>query len=343
MFHSTPILISRQQNLSACNISIVNVILLSVSYENLRLFRDIAQGRSFSKGAALNELSQSAASQHVQELEKHMGIALLDRSRRPLTVTTAGQLYLEYCREVLRRKEQFETELEQLKNAVEGIVRVASIYSVGLSEMVELEQEFARRQPSASLEVEYLRPEKVYEAVLADEADLGLVSYPEGGREITVIPWRQEEMVLAASPYHELASRAEGMANGASADHAGRIKPEQLNGVEFVGFDEELPIRREVDRFLRSHGVEVNQILHFDNLQMIKEAVAHRVGVSIMPARVLFDEVKQGRLVAIPIEAPELYRPLGIIHRKRKRFPRVAQEFLNLLCEKPSAELGLVS
>jgi len=266
-----------------------------------------------------------------------MGVTLLDRSRRPLTITAAGQLYLEYCREVLRRKEQFEGALEQLKNAVEGTVRVASIYSVGLSEMVELEQEFARRQPSASLEVEYLRPEKVYEAVLADDADLGLVSYPEPSRDITVIPWRQEEMVLAASPYHELAARAE------DGHNRGRIKPEELNGVDFIGFDDELPIRREVDRFLRSHGVEVNQILHFDNLQMIKEAVAHQVGVSIMPARVLLDEMRQGRLIAIPIEAPELYRPLGIIHRRRKRFPRVAQEFLNLLCERPSAELGLVS
>jgi len=278
----------------------------------------------------MNELSQSAASQHVQELEKHMGIVLLDRSRRPLVITAAGRLYLEYCREILRRKEQFESELEQLKNEVEGTVRVASIYSVGLSEMVELEEEFSRRQPAASLEVEYLRPEKVYEAVLADEADLGLVSYPEASRDIMVIPWRQEEMVLAASPYSAFAGQ-------------GPIAPAALQGADFIGFDDELPIRREVDRFLREHGVEVNQILHFDNLQMIKEAVAHRVGVSIMPARVLLDEMRQGRLVAIPIEAPELYRPLGIIHRRRKRFPRVAQEFLNLLCERPSADLGLVS
>jgi DNA-binding transcriptional LysR family regulator len=305
-------------------------MLISVSYENFRLFRDIAQARSFSRGAGLNDLSQSAASQHVQDLEKSMGVMLLDRSRRPLTITAAGRLYLEYCREVLRRKEQFESEMEQLRSDVEGTVRVASIYSVGLSEMVELEEEFSRRQPAASLEVEYLRPEKVYQAVLADEADLGLVSYPEPSRDITVIPWRQEEMVLAASPY------------SAFAGH-GPIAPMALNGADFIGFDEELPIRREVDRFLREQGVEVNQILHFDNLQMIKEAVAHRVGVSIMPARVLLDEMRQGRLIAIPIEAPELYRPLGIIHRRRKRFQRVAQEFLNLLCEKPSAELGLVS
>ena len=82
-----------------------------------------------------------------------------------------------------------------MKHELDGTVKVASIYSVGLSEMAQLEQEFSRRQPKAHLDVEYLRPEKVYSAVLADQADLGLVSYPEPSREITVIPWRQEEMV----------------------------------------------------------------------------------------------------------------------------------------------------
>lgn len=300
-----------------------------MTFDNLKLFKDIAQARNFSRAAESNVVSQSAASQHVREMEKILGIALLDRSTRPLEVTQAGALYLDFCRDSLRRKEEFEVALERLKQEVEGTVRVASIYSVGLSEMVLLEQEFGRRQPEARLEVEYLRPEKVYASVLSDQADLGLVSYPEPSREITVIPWREEEMVLAVSPYHPLAT-------------SGRITPAELNGVDFIGFDEELPIRRDVDRFLREHGVKVTEAFHFDNLQMIKEAVAHQAGVSIMPARVMLDEIAQGRLVAVAIEAPELYRPLGIIHRKKKRFHRVAQAFLNLLCEKPSADMGLM-
>ncbi len=277
----------------------------------------------------MNEISQSAVSQHVQEIEKNFGAPLLDRSTRPLTVTAAGQLYLAFCRDVLRRKEEFDASLEALRNEVEGTVRVASIYSVGLAEMVQLEQEFARRQPAARLEVEYLRPEKVYEAVATGDVDLGLVSYPEASREINVIPWRREQMVLAASPYHPLAAKPV-------------ITPAELNGVDFIGFDEELPIRREVDRFFREHQIEVTQMFHFDNLQMIKEAVAHRVGVSIMPARAMLEEMAQGRLVAIPIAAEELYRPLGIIHRKKKRFQRVAQAFLDLLVEQPPTDLGLV-
>jgi LysR family transcriptional regulator, transcriptional activator of the cysJI operon len=301
----------------------------SVAYENLKLFRDVAQMRSLSKAAAANEVSQSAATQHVQDLERSLGIALLDRSTRPLVVTQAGRLYADFCRDVLRRLDEFSVELDRIKEESLGTVRVAAIYSVGLSEMVELEQEFGRRSPEARLEVEYLRPEKVYAAVLADEADLGLVSYPEPSREITVIPWRMEEMVLAASPYHPLAGR-------------GKVPPEELNGVDFIGFDDELPIARDVERFLKEHSIAVNHTLHFDNLQMIKEAVAHQAGVSIMPARIMLEEMAQGRLVAVEIEGPELYRPLGIIHRKKKRFHKVAQEFIDLLCETPGPELGLV-
>jgi LysR family transcriptional regulator, transcriptional activator of the cysJI operon len=300
-----------------------------VSYENLKLFRDITQIRSFSKAAAMNGISQSAVSQQIQDLEKAFGVELLDRSHRPLVVTEAGRLYGEFCRDVLRRKEEFDVALDEVRKSALGTVRVAAIYSVGLSEMVEIEEEFARREPGAQLEVDYLRPEKVYSAVLADEADLGLVSYPEPSREIHVIPWRMEEMVLAASPHHKLAAFE-------------RITPKELEGAEFIGFDEDLPIQHAVDRFLREHGVEVSYAFHFDNLQMVKEAVAHGVGVSIMPARVMLDEMSQGRLVAVGFGESELYRPLGIIHRKKKRFHRAAQAFLDLLRERPAPDLGFV-
>ena len=292
--------------------------------KQLRIFRDIAQSRSVSKGASVNAVSQSAASQQLHDLEQELGTTLLDRSTRPLTVTDAGKLYLELCRDVLRRHAEFDAALDRMKNQVEGAVRVASIYSVGLSEMSHLEHEFSRRYPEARLEVEYLRPEKVYEAVVEDRADLGLLSYPEATKEVTVLPWRLEEMVLAASPYHPLAPKTE-------------VSPSDLDGVDFIGFDDELPIRREVDRFLRDHHVHVNMTLHFDNLQMIKEAVAHGSGVSIMPARVMAAEVTQGRLIMIPIAAPDLYRPLGIVHRRKKRFHRAAQAFLELLQEQPAA------
>ena len=105
-----------------------------LNLDNLKLFKDIALSRSVSRGAALNDISQSAASQHLQEIEREFGTPLLDRSTRPLTITEAGRLYLDFCRDVLRRREEFDAALRALKHETGGVVRVASIYSVGLSE-----------------------------------------------------------------------------------------------------------------------------------------------------------------------------------------------------------------
>jgi DNA-binding transcriptional LysR family regulator len=289
-----------------------------MDFDRLKLFRDVAHSRSISKGAAMNGISQSAVSQYLQDLEEQMGMTLLDRGSRPLTVTEVGKLYLDMCRDVLGRRDEFQVALDMLKGEVEGTVRVASIYSVGLSELSRLEKEFLRRYPQARVEVEYLRPEKVYEAVATDRADLGLMSYPEATKEVTVLPWRREEMAVAASPYHRLAANSE-------------VRPEDLEGLDFIAFDEDLPIRKDIDRFLREHHVHVNVTLHFDNIQMIKEAVAHGSGVSIMPARVMEEEVGQGRLVPIRIAGFELYRPVGIVHRRKKRFHRAGQALLELL------------
>jgi DNA-binding transcriptional LysR family regulator len=291
-----------------------------VSFSEMRLFKEIAANRSMSKGAANCGVSQSAATQHVQEVERRLGIALFDRGKRPLGLTGAGKLYAEFCRDVLLREEQFDLTLDRMKSEVESTVRVASIYSVGLSEMGRLQERFSARYPEAHLQVEYMRPDRIYDAVREGAADLGVVSYPQASREIAAVAWRNEEMQVAAPPWHPLAGREE-------------VLPEDLNGQDFVGFDEDLLIRKELERFFRAQGIAVNLVMHFDNIQMIKEAVALGRGVSILPARTMQAEIAQGRLVAVPLRAPDLVRPVGIVHRRRKPLNRAAQGFLALVTD----------
>lgn len=289
-----------------------------MNFGDLKLFREIAATRSMSKGAAHCGVSQSAASQHVQEVERRLGLTVFDRTRRPLELTPAGRIYADFCREILDREHDLELKLESLKAGFGGVARVASIYSIGLSEMSRLQEQFADRYPAAHLHVEYMRPDKIYDAVLNDAADLGIVSYPVPTRDISVIPWRDEEMQVAVSPGHRFAA-------------LDAVYPADLNGQDFIGFDEDLSIRRELDRFLRAQGIEVNFVMHFDNIQMIKEAVALNSGISILPARTMQAEIAQGRLVAVRLLAPGLVRPVGIVHRKRKNFNRATHSFLELL------------
>jgi DNA-binding transcriptional LysR family regulator len=289
-----------------------------VDLDRLSLFKDIARERSITRGADGSSISQSAASQHVQDLERSFGVRLLDRSTRPLKLTAAGQEYYQFCRDVLRRKEEFDAALDRVKQTVEGSVHVASIYSIGLSEMSRWEESFRRQYPDAELAVEFLRPNRVYEAIRTDRADIGLVSYPEPSRDLTVVPWRKEVMIVAARPDHPLALNT-------------FISPAALRGHAFIGFDDDLPIARELRRYLRESGAEVNRVMQFDNVLMIKEAVALGTGISILPERVIAEDIAQDRLIGIPLESPGLYRPLGIIHRRRKRFTPAAKAFLEQL------------
>ncbi len=287
---------------------------------NLRLIRDVAHHRNVSKAAKLHGVSQSAASQAIHEIERELEIELFDRTTRPLSVTAAGKVYLEYCRDMLRRHEELEASLDKLKKQANGTARLAAIYSVGLSEMADIEARFAERFPDGQLHVEYLRPERVWQAVVEDQADLGLMSYAESSRDVVALPWREEEMVVAVGPDHRLARRKS-------------VSASLLAGESFVGFDDDLPIQGQIERYLRDHKAAVEMALHFDNLEMIKEAVAHGAGIGIMPKRVMREDLQQGRMVALRLDPPELYRPVRIVHRRRKVFNEVTAGLLALLQE----------
>ena len=289
-----------------------------VTIAHLKVFRDIAQSRSISQAAELNHISQSAASQSLKSLEKQCGVGLVDRERRPLRLTDAGEICLEASRDIVRRYEELESSIAAHKQQAGSVVRIASIYSIGLYEMTRLREDFEREHPGARVHLEYMRPDKIYEALEQDRADLGLVSYPNSTRELRSIDWRLEQMVFVCHPTHPLAG-------GRS------IRPADLGRTDFISFDRGLQIRRALDRFFREHGVQREVAYEFDNIQMIKEALSIGQGVSILPERTVRQEVSERRLVALPIEADGLVRPVGILQQRKKRLSPTGELFLEFL------------
>jgi DNA-binding transcriptional LysR family regulator len=203
-------------------------------------------------------------------------------------------------------------------------VRVAAIYSVGLHDMSRCMQDFMRRYPKAKVRLEYLRWNKVCEAVVKGEVDLGILSYPAASPDVAVIPLRSERMAVVCPPGHPLARRE-------------AIKAENLQGADFIGFDHDLSIRKEIDRYLRQRSISVRVTMEFDNIETIKQAVEIGAGVSILPEPTVRDAVRSGALAMVRLIGPELYRPLGIIHRQRRVFTPTAAKFIELLQELQSA------
>jgi len=289
-----------------------------VNLETLKLYRDVVRLRSFSRGAAANGVSQSAASQAIQQLEGELDVLLLDRSRRPLQPTEQGRGFYEACRTLLQGFEKARADLAASRERVEGTIRVAAIYSVGLHDMSRHMQPFMSAYPQARVLLECLHPHKVVEAVLNDEADLGILSYPVATRALTVIPLRSEPMVLVAHPSHRLARRrVAGLPD--------------LNGEPFIAFDHDLAIRKAIDRALKQHNVRVDVVMEFDNVETIKQAIGIAAGISLLPRPTVLKEIGIKTLVAVPLAIPGLVRPIGIIHRRGKRLTRAVARFVDLL------------
>jgi DNA-binding transcriptional LysR family regulator len=288
--------------------------------ESLKIYCDVVRWASFSRGALENGISQSSASQVVHQLEARLGVKLIDRSKRPLVPTAQGTVYYEGCKDVIGRYLEVENRVKALEDErnLAGTIRVASIYSVGLHHMSRYVERFRQAYPEAEVRIEYLHPTRVIESVTQGDSELGLVSFPRKWPELAVIPWREEEMVLAVHPSHPLAGLDE-------------VEAERLDGETFVGFEAGLPIRQAVDRFLRKHGVHVRVALEFDNIETIKRAVEVPSGVAILPAPTVLGEVNAGTIRCVRFRDRRPTRPLAIIHRRAERLGLAASRFLELL------------
>jgi len=281
--------------------------------EALKIFCDVARLRSFSRGAAANDVLQSAASQTVSQLEKQLGVTLIDRTRRPWKLTAEGKTFYDGSSAIVDRYFALEAAVKHIHTERDAVVRVAAIYSVGLGDMSHCVHEFARQHIGVSVRVEYLHPDRVFERVLEGQADFGIVSFPPARRDLEVIPWRREPMVLVCPPSHRLA-------------RAKLIKPSELAGEKFVAFERGLGIRKEVDRYLKNNNIRIETAMEFDNIEAIKRAVEIGSGVSLLPRPTLDHEVETGTLVAVSLAGKEFARPLGIIHRRgRKLYPNALQ------------------
>jgi DNA-binding transcriptional LysR family regulator len=291
---------------------------MAVQIKGLKVFCDVVRQRSFSRAADENEISQSTASQVVLQLEESLGVKLLDRSKRPFVLTPAGELYYDGCRGLVERYAAIEESVRTLQGEVSGRVRVASIYSVGLHHMTRHLQEFLAQNPKANVRLEYLHPHRVYQTVEEDLADIGLVSYPKASRTIEALAWRKEPMIVVCAPAHALARES-------------RLGLARLAGEKMVTFDEDLTIRREIDRVLAQHKVEVRVIMEFDNIETIKRAIEIDAGIGLLPEPTVAREVAAGTLAAIPLDTDELVRPLGIIHRRGRELNGTTRRFIELL------------
>ncbi len=288
--------------------------------ESLKVFCDLTETESFTKAAQINGVTQSAVSQTISSLERQFKSLLIERSKKNFRLTAEGEVLYDFSKQILQTYDALHSKLQEIKEIISGNIRVATIYSIGLHVLPPYVKEFLKKFPTVNVHVEYRRPNQVYEDVLGNVVDLGMVAYPTRDAKLEIVPIRKDPLVLICHPQHALARHKS-------------LKAKALSGLKFVSFERDIPTRKALDKLFKDHGVSVEHVMEFDNIETVKRAVEIDSGVAIVPQETIKQEVANGTLAAVRLEESEFYRTLGVIYKKNKVLSPAIKQFIALLKE----------
>jgi DNA-binding transcriptional LysR family regulator len=288
--------------------------------ESLKVFCDLAESGSFTKAAQINGVTQSAVSQQISSLERIFKSLLIERSKKHFRLTREGQVLYDHSKQIIGTYEGLSSKIQEIKEVISGTIRVATIYSVGLHDLPPYLKKFLKAYPTVHVHVEYRRANQVYEDVIGNVVDLGLVAYPVRDSKLEVLALRKDPLVLITHPQHPLAKSKS-------------IKLKALTGQKFIGFEPDIPTRKALDRILKDHSVQVQHVMEFDNIETVKRAVEIDAGLAIVPQTTVLQEVSKQTLAQVVLEDGEFYRPLAAIHKKSKVLSPAMKQFLAVLKE----------
>ncbi|MBM3847825.1 MAG: LysR family transcriptional regulator, partial [Verrucomicrobia bacterium] len=251
--------------------------------ESLKVFCDLAETESFTRAAQINGVTQSAVSQQISSLERQFKSLLIERSKKKFRLTREGQVLYEFSKQIIQNYENLYSRLQEMKNVISGAIRVATIYSIGLHDLPPYLKRFLKAYPTVNVHVEYRRSNQVYDDVLSNVVDLGLVAYPVKDPKLEVISLRKDIMVVICHPEHPLAKRK-------------TIKVAELRGMKFIGFQPDIPTRQAIDRVLIEQQVHVHHVMEFDNIETVKRAVEINAGIAIVPQGTVEQEISKNTL-----------------------------------------------
>jgi len=294
--------------------------------ENLKIFSDLVESESFSRAAKLNGITQSAVSQQLRAMEKYFKVLIVDRSQKQFRLTPEGNKLYESSKEILHLYEKLNSELQEMHKIISGTIHISTIYSIGLHELPSYIKKFMQTFPEVNVRVEYRRSNMVYEDIIHNSVDLGLIAYPSKMRQLEIIPFAEDELVLIASPDNPITKKK-------------NFTYKDLAEHKLVGFESDIPTRKATDQIFKDAGVDIIPHMEFDNIETVKRAVEINAGVSIVPSATVKQEVKQGLLksISLPGDYP-IKRPLAIIHRKGRVLTPAMKKFIFMLTGKKFEE-----
>lgn len=274
----------------------------------------VAQERSFSRAAELLNRTQPAVSQAVRRLEIEIGEQLFDRSSKDGTLTSAGEVLVEYARQMLNLRRDAQSAVRELRDLHTGKITLsANEHTIfALLPVIEI---FRREHPNIKVDVHRGVASRIPTEVLGREVEIGAVSFKPEDEAVKSVAIVSDELTLVVSPDHPFAKRE-------------FVLIKELGQESFVAHNAPSPYREKVLQAFEKHRTPLNISVELPSLEAIKRLVEQNVGIALVPKLTARAEIERGSLVSLPVKEIRLERRLHLIYRRNSALSHAAQTFL---------------
>jgi DNA-binding transcriptional LysR family regulator len=276
----------------------------------------VANEKSFSRAADVLKRTQPAVGQAIRRLETEIGEKLFDRSSKDGTLTSEGEVLLEYARQMLNLRETAYTAIRELRDLHQGKV-VISANEHTVFYLLPIIQEFRKQHPLIKVEVKRGVASRIPSEVMNRDVELGVISFKPDDESVKSVAVATDELVLIVAPDHRFAKKSV-------------VSVTELGIETFIAHNAVSPYREKVIETFEKYKTPLNISVELPSLEAIKKMVQMGSGIALVPKLTAKSEIASGTLIGLSVKEMKLERRLHIVYRKNSALSNAARVFLDV-------------
>jgi DNA-binding transcriptional LysR family regulator len=278
----------------------------------------VARQLSFTKAAESLHMTQPAVTFQVRQLEEYFNTRLFDRTHNRISLTEAGQRVYEYADRIFSLYAEMENSVRDLTGEVSGVLMLGASTTIAEYMLPALLGDFKAKYPEVSIRLQVANTDGIVSMVENNSIDLGVVEAPVSNKNLVVDTCRQDQMVLAVPPSHELSAKES-------------VPITELSNYPYICREEGSGTREVMLEAMQAAGcspTSLDIVMELGSPEAVKGAVEAGMGISILSRATIDKELKLGSLVAVNLDVP-IERPFSFVHQKQKFRLRAMEKLLD--------------
>lgn len=284
-----------------------------MTIKHLRIFITVCECGSITKAAKRLYLAQPSVSLAIKNLETHYNQQLFERIGHKLFLTPIGKTLLDYAQNAIALVDEME-DITSSKSKPKDLI-IGSSVTIGIHLIPKIVMHFQKQNPLISVKVKVFNSQEIENKILANEIDLGLIEGTIHSDRIVSTPFLDDELEVICSSMHPFATRSS-------------LTIDEIKSEAFALREQGSASREMFDYAISACGIKVNPVWECISTQAIIHAVKENLCISILPKKMIQNDLKNNSIVSIKISNLELKRKYHVIYHKNKYVSDVMDRFI---------------